>query len=73
MPRSDSQKERPSLFGVNGNICHAGDCCRVDFMPGVEHTGNSVLTALVTLCSQRHLALNGERAARKIHVGKLYR
>ncbi len=23
MPRSDSQKERQSLFGVNGNLCHA--------------------------------------------------
>ena len=39
--RSDGRKVRYAVVG-------AGWIAQEDFMPGVEHTGNSVMTALVT-------------------------
>lgn len=41
-------KERPDGRKVRYAVVGAGWIAQEDFMPGVEHTGNSVMTALVT-------------------------
>jgi len=63
------QKERPSLFASMGTSAMPAIVVRRLHARGRAYR-NSVLTAGDSV-SQRHLALNGERAARKIYVGKL--
>ena len=48
--RSDGRKVRYAVYG-------AGWIAQEDFMPGVEHTGNSVMTAIVTGDQEKARAL----------------
>ena len=51
--RSDGRKVRYAVYG-------AGWIAQEDFMPGVEHTGNSVMTAIVTGDQEKARALAGK-------------
>lgn len=51
--RADGRKVRHAVYG-------AGWIAQEDFMPGVEHTGNSEMTAIVTGDQEKARALAGK-------------
>ena len=48
MSLQNDSREHPDEQKVRYGVVGAGWISQEDFMPGVEHTGNSVMTALVT-------------------------
>ncbi|MBV8214227.1 MAG: Gfo/Idh/MocA family oxidoreductase [Verrucomicrobia bacterium] len=67
MSLQNESRENPDERKVRYAVVGAGWISQEDFMPGVEHTGNSVITALVTGDQTKAKALAKRHGIRQVY------